>query len=135
MITRDFSKINALLKEYLPIVGFYPEEWVKESRNIALTNYNDDIALFEWFKDGCVYGHYFFRSRGRAAVIAAQEFISELFTTTDIKVIVGMTPITNKKAKWMNRMLGFKYTGIVKTEAGPCELVIMTKQDWENNNG
>lgn len=113
------------------IQGFYPDEWLKTERNIALTNDREDIALFEYAKPGVVMGHYFFFSRGRQAVNAAVDFINELFNDYSVEVIIGLTPLTNKAAKWMNRRLGFKFLGIVKTEIEPCEIVMMSKKDWQ----
>src|SRR3546814_5550252 len=41
------------------IKGFDPPFWLDDQRNIALTNQNHDVALFEYFKPGTVLGHYF----------------------------------------------------------------------------
>lgn len=112
------------------ITGFYPKEWIDNPLNIALINDNQDISLFEFEAPGVVSGHYFFWSRGKIAVKAAKEFLNEIFTY-DIKVVRGITPITNLGARWVNRQLGLKSYGIVQTTVGPCEIIILTKQEWE----
>lgn len=133
MRTRDVELVLRGTNQYSEdIKNFRPKEWLEDLRNIALTNKNEDVALFEYMKEGVVIGHYFFHSRGRKAIEAAKEFLREIFSDEyNVKMIIGLTPLLNKKAKWMNRHLGFKYHGIVKTEVEPCEIVIMIKEDWE----
>lgn len=133
MRTKDIDLVLKGTNQYAEdIKNFHPYEWVEDDKNIALTNDNEDIALFEYMKDGVVVGHYFFHSRGRQAIEAAKKFLKEIFSDYDVKMIIGLTPLLNKKAKWMNRRLGFRYHGIVKTEVEPCEIVIMTKADWQS---
>src|SRR3546814_14858642 len=63
-------------------------------------------------------------------VCSSDLFLDELFSEYAVDTVVGMTPLDNKGARWMNRRLGFTYCGIVKTEVDPCEIVMMTKKDW-----
>lgn len=113
--------------------GFYPEEWLSNDENVALTNSRGDISLFERELPGVVTGHYFFHSRGHHAVRAAKEMLEEIFTGDyDVKLIRGLTPLEKLGARWMNKQLGFTSYGVVQTKVGPCELVILTKQEWEN---
>lgn len=136
MRTYDLDKILKAMEQYSEeIEGFYPKEWIQNPCNIALINTNDDVALFEHqanLKD-TVCGHYFFFSRGKEAVKVAQEFLEELFTTTYVKTITGLTPVTHKGALWMNRKLGFKENGEVDTVIGPCRFVMLTKQQWKDS--
>lgn len=134
MRTYDVETVKAAVAQYAEhIVNFDPEEWLSNPKNIALTNDNYDVALFEDQADlfGTVCGHYFFFSRGKHAVKAAQEFLEELFTTTDVQMILGITPEDNKGALWMNRRLGFKESGELTTEVGPCRFVTMSKGQWK----
>src|SRR3546814_15011941 len=78
------------------IKGFDPPFWLDDQRNIALTNQNHDVALFEYFKPGTVLGHYFFHSRGKSAIEAAHLFLDELFSEYAVDTVVGMTPLDNK---------------------------------------
>ena len=134
---RSFNLKNLLetVSPYLPIEGFYPREWLKDDNNIALTNSNNDFALFEHI-DGLYTGHYFFNSRGKEAVKAATDMLDEIFSDTySVNVIRGLSPLQELGARWLNRKLGFTSHGVVQTKAGPCELVILTKQEWNNKNG
>lgn len=111
------------------------DEWLSNTNNVALTNDNGDVAMFErqYRQPNTVCGHYFFHSRGKQARQAAQELLAEAFTGPyGIEIIVGLTPTTHKGALWMNKQLGFKSHGQIDTSAGPCELVILTKKEWES---
>lgn len=134
MRTYDIQKIVAATSQYSDeIEGFSPSEWVNNDLNIALINDNEDIALFE-HQDGLVNtvcGHYFFWSRGKEAYTAAQEFLKEVFTSTYIETITGLTPVEHKGALWMNRKLGFTEHGNVQTVVGPCRFVLLTKEQWK----
>jgi len=138
MISRtfDIDVVKAATDPYKEgLYGFNPEDWIEGTENIALVNEDKDVALFEREIPGIVTGHYFFVSRGRAAVRVAKEMLKEAFTKDyDIKVIRGLTPLQKLGARWMNKQLGFKSYGVVNTIAGPCELVILTKEEWEAAN-
>lgn len=136
MRTFNIDKVIEATSQYADsIEDFYPEEWLENIDNIALINENDDVMLFQYIKDGTYFGHYFLFSRGREAVRAASEFIQELFAEYPVNRIVGLTPITNLGARWMNKRINFKSQGVMDTIAGPCELVVQTKEEWENFYG
>lgn len=137
MRTYDVEKVKTAVSQYAAeIVGFDPEEWLANEKNIALINNNDDVALFENQADlfDTVCGHYFFFSRGKEAVKTAQEFLLEVFANTYIDTIIGLTPITHKGALWLNRKLGFQEHGEVSTSVGPCRFVMLTKEQWKDSN-
>lgn len=135
MRTYDVNKVKAATAQYArEIEGFHPEEWLANKKNIALINDNDDVALFEHQADllNTVCGHYFFFSRGKEAVKAAEQFLEEVFETTYVQIITGLTPSDHKAALWMNRRLGFSQHGEVSTVIGPCKFVVLTKQEWKD---
>lgn len=136
MRTYSSSLLEKTMAPYLhELMGFHPREWVLNFDNIALTNKNEDLALFELSEDGIYTGHYFFNSRGKEAYEAAQKFLKEVFSRRyDVKVIRGLTPLDKKGALWMNRKLGFKEYGEINTDAGPCRLVFLTRLEWEQLN-
>ena len=135
MRTFDLDKVLAATSQYAEeIEGFHPEDWQSNEKNIVLINDNEDVALFEHQAalTDTVCGHYFFFSRGKEAVKAAEEFLEEIFSDTYyVKTITGLTPETHKGALWMNRRLGFKEVGQVRTEVGPCRFVVLTKEQWK----
>lgn len=131
MVTKDKEIILQAIKPYLrELHGFVIEDFVDDDENFAFTNDNYDVSLFQMQRRGVYCGHYFFHSRGRAAVKAAKEMLREAFETGNIEVIEGITPLQKLGARWMNKQLGFKSYGVSQTKAGPCELVILTKDEW-----
>lgn len=138
MRTFDISKIKAAVAQYAEeIEGFDPYYWLQNPNNIALINDNDDVALFEhqYRLTNTVCGHYFFFSRGKQAVAAAQKFLEEIFSNEyKVDTIIGLTPENHKAALWMNRRLGFKDNGQIDSITGPCRFVTLTKQTWKDSN-
>lgn len=115
--------------------GLDLEDWMEAPWNVALINEKGDIAMFErqWSLANTVAGHYFFYSRGRAALDTARSMLKEIFTGPyQVETIIGLTPLEHKAALWMNRRLGFQPQGPIETDAGPCELVLLRKAEWEN---
>lgn len=137
MRTYDVGKVLAATNAYKEnIEGFEPEEWLADPFNIALINDGDDVALFENQVDlkQTVCGHYFFHSRGKKAIQAAQNFLEEVFNDYDhVETIIGLTPTDHKGALWMNKRLGFKEHGTIDTVVGPCMFVLMTKEQWKDS--
>lgn len=118
---------------YKDFRGLDPVKWVENLDNIALTNSNLDISMFEYKQHGIYSGHYFFKSRGRQAIAAAYEMLDFFFSHEeyDIKHLTGLVPLETLGARWLTRHLGFKSLGVTDTLIGPCELFYMTPQMWE----
>lgn len=132
MIYRSYDISNVkYLREEFPCVD--TRKWISLQDNIALTN-GIDYAMFEKGSDGIYNGHYFFEVRGKEAVRVAKEMLEFAFTKVGIKAIRGLTPLSNLKARWMSRRLGFKGNGVVNTDAGPCELFILTQFEWKGQH-
>lgn len=135
MIYRTFDK-EALTKDMLPYVeetkGFVPREWLSNEKNIALTDGDGNYALFEYGFKGVYIGHYFLLARGRVAINLCKEFLKEIFKPEyGVEVLKGLTPVTKLGALWMNRQLGFNLEGITNTISGPCQMVSLTRKEWE----
>jgi len=131
--TYDLDVILKAVSQYREnIVGFYPEDWINDTRNLAFVNEFGDIALFEWNYEGVYTGHYFFFSRGKEALAHARQILSLVFPSYEAKAIRGIVKLTHLGARWMTKKLGFKSYGIVHTPNGPEELFVLTKDEWEN---
>lgn len=135
--TYDADVIDTAVEQYRhKMETFDSKEWLERKENIALVNDYKDVAMFAGMLPSVVIGHYFFHSRGKYALIAAKEMLREIFSGSyDVKVIEGLTPLENLGARWMNKKLGFKSYGVVDTTSGPCEVVILTKDEWRLLNG
>lgn len=114
-------------------LGLDISDWLMYNTNVALADEHGNVALFERQArlPSSVCGHYFFHSRGRAAINAAEGFLKEIFTGPyDVQTIIGLTPVEHKGANWMNRKLGFKQHDTIDTEVGPCGFFLLTKNTW-----
>jgi membrane-bound inhibitor of C-type lysozyme len=133
--TYSIEKVKKATSQYAEeIVGLDVVEWLSNPYNVALTNSNDDIAMFERVHaaPSTVYGHYFFWSRGKDARNAAKQFLKEIFTGNyNVQVILGLTPLEHKGALWLNRQLGFKEIGQTDSVVGELRMVMLTKKEWE----
>lgn len=138
MITRTYSveDVTKAVRQYASeIYGFYPEEWLASESNIALTDNEGNICLFEREFGNIVTGHYFFEARGKKALDLSYDMLKEIFTGPyNVDVIRGLTPITKLGARWLSTKIGFKSYGVIHTHQGPCILFILTKEEWENAN-
>jgi hypothetical protein len=130
MRTFDASVVERVARSLTkrPEAPFDPIAWIAHQPNIALINDNGDVALFEGENRPLVTGHYHFNSRGRQAINAGKSFLDEVFSL-NVRVIRGLTPLTNLGARWMSRQLGFTSHGVINTDTGPHELFMLTCED------
>lgn len=128
MRTFNTSYIRDIV-EYLPIEGFEPLSFILDDNNIVLKN-GQDYGVFEFTTFGTYTGHYFFKSRGRAAIESGKQILNELFNEHGACLIIGFTPCEYKAAQWMNRQLGFKPGPLVETPEGACRLYTLTKEQY-----
>lgn len=129
MRSRDSLALREAVKQFLSEEEFPASEWLEREENIALTDGDGSFALFEYIKPGIYYGHYFFSVKGKEAVGLSKEFLSEIFKTA--RIVVGLTPVDNKAARWMSRHIGFKSQGIIDTDMGPHEMFMMTREEYD----
>lgn len=108
-----------------------PIEWISNPVNIVLQNDRGDLALFEPGIKHIYTGHYYFKSRGRAAITAGHEFLDELFNTCyNMGVVTGLVPQEHLGAKWLSRRLGFTAHGDMELHGHHYELFILTKEEF-----
>lgn len=129
-----FEKVAVPLLEK-GTIGFDAKELVLNTDNILLTDGDENYALFEYAGAGSYYGHYFFsKARGRKALDLGKKMIKTMFNQElNTAIILGATPIENRKALWMSRQLGFSYIQEVNTKAGPMSICMLTKKEFEAN--
>lgn len=126
------AAINTLLKDNEQVDAI---DWLSDPVNIALENEQGDIALFEYgLPHKKIYsGHYIFKSRGKAAIQAARDFLDEIFNSCyNISIVMGLTPVEYRAAKWLTRRIGFTSYGIEEIRGKQYELFILTKKEFEN---
>lgn len=133
MIYRSFDVVEVVKAVSLysdEVIGFHPESWIADDKNIALTDGEGNYNLLEYELPGVYTGHTFYIKRGRAAKAHLHEALRVAFTDFPVEVIRGLTPIKLVGARWMARQGGFKSHGVVQTLAGPCELFILSKHEY-----
>lgn len=123
-----------------PAIEFYnknmkvkvdPTVWISDPTNIVLTNDSGDLAIFEIGVKNIYTGHYFFKSRGRAAMNAGRDFLDELFNTCyNIPILMGLVPLDNLGARWLSRQLGFTSYGAMQFQDKNYEMFIITKKEF-----
>lgn len=135
MRTTDTQLLKEATARYATeIHGLDHDLWVLAPENIALVDENGNVSMFEHDRPGVVYGHFFYKARGRAALKAAKGHLKELFEGGyGIEVIKGLTPVEHLGAAWLSKKIGFTQHGIIDTDVGKCILFILTKQEWENS--
>lgn len=134
MRTYDAVKIGEAIKHFLKTEEKVDVvEWLSNPANIALENDRGDLAIFEYgFPTRKLYsGHYFFKSRGRDALVAAREFLDEIFNSCyNISVMIGMVPTEHLGARWLTRKVGFTSHGYENVHDKEYELFILTKEEF-----
>lgn len=128
----DADDIRRVMDETEALKHVYGDikNWLADDKNVALKT-EGGYGLFEYGYPGVYTGHYFLRVRGKKAYECSVEALKYFFDNYPVTVIRGFTPHYHKGALWMNRQLGCKTQGSVDTIAGPCDIVTLTKEDFQ----
>lgn len=131
--SKDWEGLAKAMEPYMQdAIGFDPESLVLDSNNILLHDGKDNYSLIE-LEDGKFFGHYLFGSaRGKEAYRTARKMLEYLFLHYSLNEIYGRTPVDNKAALWMNTRLRFKKLYIEDTDAGPHQVVVLTREGFYN---
>lgn len=125
--TADTAHINTILNlaDVRPHLGGSGEldaaPLIADPRNRL---YFDDRggAIFAWRGPGIYEAHSFFTAQGRDAIRAGKEALQHM---SDARMIWGLTPESNRAARWFNRQVGLKSHGMLDTPEGRCELFVL----------
>jgi len=133
------SNTKGIVKTLSPflheIEGFSEQDWGQQSLNLAVTDNDEDFALFEYEKPFVYYGHLFCANRtGKEAILFGKEALSFLFNNSDAKAVYGLSPYEKRHVRLMMRKIGLKSYGFVNTEKGLMENFIITEQEWRTMN-
>jgi len=137
--TKDFAVIDEAIDKYRGMAGDGDlQEWIDKEGNLAFVDDLGNVGILHKADDGpkgLYEAHIFFKSRGREAIQRAVQMMSFGFNETDCLCMRGYTPLDNKAARWMNRQLGYTSYGILSQLNPPCELFIVTKQEFHKRFG
>lgn len=131
--TYDAEIVQKALLRYEDNFDIRADIWLLHDGNIALQS-GEDIALFEDTAPGIYTGHYFFKSRGKDAYEVSVRMLDYMFKN-HAEAIRGLTPVTHKGALYLTRRLGFKDYGEVSIDGNNYVIFVMTKSEYEENNG
>lgn len=130
MDSTNYDLFKAVLgRSPIEVVDF--EDWINNPHNILIERCGS-FGAFDYVSSGIYEGHYAFLHRGKAAIEIASDMLKYMFDNY-ATVVRGLTPVDHGAAKWMNRRLGFTSYGVIDTEAGPLELFILTRNEYERN--
>lgn len=128
----DVDLLSGVLNKYPDIVGeaFNPHEWLDNDNNVALVS-DDNFGLFEFEYPGVYTGHYFFgTARGKEAFELSRKMLNEIFVNHGAQAIRGLVPMNKRGSAFMTRKLGFTSHDVLETTVGPCELFVMTLDEF-----
>lgn len=112
-------------------VGFSPEELVKNTNNILVTDGEGKFGLFELWQEGYV-GHYLMKP-SKSNLTFCKKGIEFFFELAEVDIVRGYTPTDNAGALRLNKILGFETEGLIDTVAGPHYKVFLTKERFLGN--
>lgn len=128
--TKDEKVVREILQ---PFIKDLEGDFSTNLSNVFLIE-NDNLVLFEEISPKIYRGHYFFNSaRGKEAKTLCKDALQLIFKKAEI--LQGWTPVEKRGAALLSRWLGFSSYGIINTNNGPCELFILTKNEWRKLNG
>lgn len=113
--------------------SFPYQKWVDNTKNVMLVD-GDDVGLATFEYKGVYTVHWFYVSRGRAAIKMAREMLNLMFQDYGAEAIRGLTPTKIKSARWLARQVGCTSYGFETFPSGENEIFIMTKQEFEKVN-
>lgn len=118
----DPEVLKAARGEYI----FEDEKWLATPGNIMAV-YGEDVGLATFDYQGLYTIHWFFKSRGKEALIAGKALLQFLFDNTDAVALRGLTAIDNRPARRLAKYFGFETISIEEFWDGPHEVMILYK--------
>lgn len=114
--------------KYLRYFTFDAESWFANTNNYALID-GANIAFGEYKAPGVYWVHFCFdTARGREAIQLTKDMFAEFCRVCPVKIAIGLIEVSNRKARWLIRQVGFKSLGEVMTENGLCEMFYSSKE-------
>lgn len=106
------------------------EAWLDVPENRMYVK-GDDVGLATFDYPGMYSVHWFFKSRGKAAILTAVEMLDRLFSDDpDVKVVRGVTPKSLRGARLLAKYLGFETISMEEFADEPNELMLLTKENF-----
>ena len=121
------SRCREITKNHQRYFTFDEDSWFSDDRNYAV-EHGDDAAFAEYKSPGIYWVHFCFNTaRGRKAIDLVEEIFNYFCSRREVKTVVGLIEVGNKKALWLIRQCGFSTLGEVPTKIGLCEMFYRNK--------
>lgn len=135
-VTKDPAVVSEAISPYEKMTGKTDAtDWLSKEENLAFTDGEGNVGLLQYDRPGVYNAHLFLSVKGRKAIELAKAMMFYAFDNYPVEVMRGYTPLTNRAARWIDRQLGFTSYGALPTVAPPCELFILTKQEFGAKHG
>jgi hypothetical protein len=128
----DPEVFREAVKDYPEMIAptFDFKGWLDNPNNVMYVE-DDNVGLCTYEYKGVYTVHWYYKTRGRAALRLAVRMLSDLFEN-HAKAVRGLTNVKLKAACWAARQIGMKSQGIMNYPDGDYELFCMTKQDLKD---
>lgn len=123
-LTKDHEYLTQVLGEY----EMAPDNktWVNVEGNLMF-RLGDDVGLATYDYPGMYTVHWFYKSRGKAALKVAAIMLNEVFTKHGAEVVRGIIALDNKPSIYLSRYLGYVRLSVEEFSDGPNEVILLTK--------
>ena len=123
-LTKDHDYLSQVLGEY----EMAPDNktWVNVEGNLMF-RLGDDVGLATYDYPGMYTVHWFFKSRGKAAIKTAIVMLNEVFTNYKAEIVRGIIALDNKPSVFLSRYVGFERISVEDFSDGPNEVILLTK--------
>ena len=133
MITRsyDWEGMKKAIDPYpeFKLETFDYKNWVDNPNNLLIQE-EDNFGFLNYEYPGAYTAHWFYTVRGKEAIELAQRMLDYCFKNYDVRLIRGLTPESNMRARIAAKRVGLTSQGMVETTTGPHELMTMTKDEF-----
>lgn len=102
------------------------DAWVANTQNIMYEK-GDDVGLATYDYPGLYTVHWFFKTKGKGALVSAAEMLDDLFTNYGAKAVRGVIHMDNRPSRFLAKYVGFEKISVEEFLDGPNELMLLPK--------
>jgi hypothetical protein len=102
------------------------DAWVANTKNVMYEK-GPDVGLATYDYPGLYTVHWFFKSKGKQALVSAAEMLNDLFTNYGAKAVRGVIHMDNKPSRFLAKYVGFEKISVEEFLDGPNELMLLYK--------
>lgn len=132
----DLEKFRRVEEKYPHwFQNFDDDEWLSNPLNVMFVE-GESVGQAEFNAPGVYTMHYYFNNlHGKKARDLARKMIREMFNNYEAKILRGITPIENRPALLMARMVGCQSLGFVSRGDEKFEVFYITEDLLNKKEG